>query len=507
MTQMPYDANDKNDNNVQIKMYSRLVDSMLTRSRKSWGNVHRFRNFLCRLYSGQKTTTVVMGGSNCHPKYLPLYARGSKTQQPWYEKAWPGVLADWLNEEFPLENGERHLVINLGMGGAGSCAFARRIPQFLNESLYEGLRPPDLVFVEFGINDAEFAEQHEMSAPPWGGHYTPVAECYEIMIRSILRTNDEVALVALELPAWDLGFSTAGELHQTIINFYQIPYLSLKDAIWPALRSRSSFFANLTTEGVRQLYWPKDGTHMMQWGHHALVDVIAHFIEFESRPMRAAIEEAPELPPDQYEPVERVFFGDLKDSSKNTIAAPSKVVKSQTTYQFFRTCLASSSLSDMWWKGMPKKLKEHLAKTIFKTKGQQKQAFKSMENTDGWAMKEEKGKFGWVCDTNAEDESITFEVGPLPARANGKGYIVKLGFLRSYENMAVFEVTGREVASGKSKTVRIDGLWQKRISIYQEADVFVSASDCAITIKPLKARDAAAGNKVKVIALMAVNEA
>jgi hypothetical protein len=79
-------------------------------------------------------------------------------------------------------------------------------------------------------------------------------------------------------------------------------------------------------------------------------------IEFESRPMRAAIEEAPEVPPDEYDPVERVFFGDVKDESKNTIAAPSSVVINQATYQFFRTCLTSSSLSDLWWKGMPKKV-------------------------------------------------------------------------------------------------------------------------------------------------------
>jgi hypothetical protein len=148
---------------------------------------------------------------------------------------------------------------------------------------------------------------------------------------------------------------------------------------------------------------------------------------------------------------------------------------------------------------------------IFKTKGQQKQSFTALEKTDGWEMKEEHGKFGWVCDSGKDDEAITFAVGPLPERSNGKGYLVKIGFLRSYEHMAAFEVVGRDAKSPLSpQTVQIDGHWRKRISIYQEEDVFKSAGDCTITIKPLKAsatRAKGAGNKVKLIALMAVYEA
>ena len=40
------------------------------------------------------------------------------------------------------------------------------------------------------------------------------------------------------------------------------------------MRTFAAFFANLSMEEKRLLYWPKDGTHMTTWGHHALVEAL-----------------------------------------------------------------------------------------------------------------------------------------------------------------------------------------------------------------------------------------
>jgi hypothetical protein len=175
----------------------RLDLASLYKSRKSMGNVHRFRQFLCKLLSGEPTRTLVVGGSNCQNAYLPVD-----------EFPWPHVLEEYLNENFPVVNSSgRHTVLNRGQGGQGTCVISPRMHHFIgNGSTF------DLVLSEFAINDAQFAEQQNGAASPMGDHYSQIAECTEVLIRNLLMGSETVAVVLLELPAWSLKFSTAGEV-------------------------------------------------------------------------------------------------------------------------------------------------------------------------------------------------------------------------------------------------------------------------------------------------------
>jgi lysophospholipase L1-like esterase len=173
-----------------------LDENSLQKSRKTVGNVYRFRNLLCKLWAGKPVRVLVLGGSNTKDAYLPFE-----------EPPWPTVLEEWLNERFPISgnssDGEaRHVVVNRGSSGAGSCVNAPRLPMLMNKD-----SPFDLVLTEFGINDAQFAEQGTATtgfyaAPPYGDHYKQIAKCTEILIRNILNADPNTALVFLELPSW-----------------------------------------------------------------------------------------------------------------------------------------------------------------------------------------------------------------------------------------------------------------------------------------------------------------
>ena len=77
-----------------------------------------------------------------------------------------------------------------------------------------------------------------------------------------------------------------GEVHQTIANFYQIPYISLKDSLWPSMRSKTGLFHGMTDNDLKDYYWPVDHNHMSLWAHHALVDAIAYMMEYEGSDAR-----------------------------------------------------------------------------------------------------------------------------------------------------------------------------------------------------------------------------
>jgi hypothetical protein len=208
------------------------------------------------LSSQHPVRVLIVGGSNCGGAYLPVD-----------ETPWPETLEAYLNEEYPIPAAAgRHIVRNNGLGGSGSCTFAPRMQILLEGEYLRHNATFDIVIVELGINDAQFAEQGWSStgysaAPPLGNHYQTPAVCHEVLIRNVLQyaRNPNLALLMVELPGFILKFSNAGEMHHTIANFYQIPYISLKDAIWPQMRSQTGIFKGLTEEELQHKYWPVDG--------------------------------------------------------------------------------------------------------------------------------------------------------------------------------------------------------------------------------------------------------
>jgi hypothetical protein len=205
-----------------------------------------------------------------------------------------------------------------------------------------------------------------------------------------------------------------------------------------------------------------------------------------------------DVPPDEWDPAEEVKFSDYPDSnSKNTITAPSDVIKKQGEYIYFATCISNMAMPD----------KEYLLPEQMRGKGMtagQASGFTPTAQDAAWAYVDEMGgKMGWVANDKVGGASITFPV-VIPNGASGK-FVVKLGFLRSYAHMGKFAVKVTDQAGHSGGTV-LDGLWEKHLSIYQEADVFDGITgNATVTISTISAEEMQrAENKIKILAVIAL---
>ena len=99
------------------------------------------------------------------------------------------------------------------------------------------------------------------------------------------------------------------------------------------LRLRNSF---------SDTYWPVDFSHVGLWGHHAIVDLIAYMIEFESSLDRLGIVEEEPLPHAKWSPEERVWFGaEYVGKNMNAITAPPEQLQRRSEYAYLATSQAA----------------------------------------------------------------------------------------------------------------------------------------------------------------------
>jgi hypothetical protein len=270
--------------------------------------------------------------------------------------------------------------------------------------------------------------------------------------------------------------------------------------VWSSIRTSSGIFKGKPLNDIKELYWGTDHNHVRQLGHNQLADILAHMVRYESSPERSEMALEDDISPDEWEPAEEVKFAeytDLRVPSKNTITAPSEVIKKQGEYVYFATCISNMALPD----------KEYLLPESMQgkglTAGQGK--FMPVSNDDAWDYVDERGgKMGWIANDKVGGASITFPV-VVPKDVQGTKLVVRLGFLRSYAHMGKFSVTVADKAGHQGTTV-VDGLWEKHLSIYQEADVFDGITgDATVTITTMSAKDMGREeNKIKILAVIAM---
>jgi hypothetical protein len=286
-------------------------------------------------------------------------------------------------------------------------------------------------------------------------------------------------------------------VHQTFCNFYEIPYLSLKDAIWPAMRSNTGLFKNMTEQQIHDVYWPVDFSHVSVWGHHAIVDLIANMIQTESSPHRLVVDEQPALLPKDWKPEERVFFGQKPPAQpygSNVLSGPVEDLEKESKYAYIAT--SQTALES----------KENFLDVDLRGKGYGTKDFAPLSNTSCWDFWDDtivKHKPGWICDQPEGGEKITFFI---PLETSEKGYNLKVGFLRSYEKMGRFKVEGHDLATDLKESKEFDSIWLKKISVYNEEFVFKSTGNATLTIETITSDKSAArkeGNKIKLLAVLA----
>jgi lysophospholipase L1-like esterase len=195
------------------------------------GDTSRLRSVFAKAAAGETLTIGFVGGS------ITAGATASESS-----RRYASQLTRWFQDRFSGEIREA----NAGCGGTGTDFAAYR----LGEDLLR--QKPDLVFVEFSVNDA--------------GADTSTASM-EAVIRQILTQPQEPAVVMIGM------LRSKGEnaqaFHEPVAHRYQIPFLSIRDALWPEIVGEAILWPDLFVDTV----------HPNDVGHALTAQLIGTFLE------------------------------------------------------------------------------------------------------------------------------------------------------------------------------------------------------------------------------------
>ncbi len=197
------------------------------------GNLTRLKGFMNRAAKGERITVGFIGGS---------ITQGFSATDP--EKCYAARTFGWLKKVFPNTEFD---YVNAGIGATDSQFGAARVQEDLLQRL------PDLVFVEFSVND----------------HSTPhFCETYEGLVRQIYGSASAPAMVLIHNVYYDTGKSAA-YYHAQVGRHYDLPCISMQNSIYPAVAA-----GRLPAEKITA-----DFLHPNDLGHEFMASVITNFLE------------------------------------------------------------------------------------------------------------------------------------------------------------------------------------------------------------------------------------
>lgn len=197
------------------------------------GNLYRLKNFIKRAVAGENLTVGFIGGS---------ITQGCAATAP--ENCYAYRVYAWLQQRFP---DTEFTYVNAGIGGTTSQFGAARVKEDLLRRL------PDLVIVEFSVNDE--SSEHFM-------------ETYEGLVRQIYGSEQRPAVMLVHNVYYDSGKS-AQYYHAKIGRHYGIPCISMQSSIYPEVSA-----GRLPAEKITA-----DFLHPNDMGHELVAGVITHFLD------------------------------------------------------------------------------------------------------------------------------------------------------------------------------------------------------------------------------------
>lgn len=253
---------------VKIDTEGEDYQAILKRSLMNMGNYARVKKVIDRAKRGEEVTIAFIGGSitqgaGAIPIHLKSYA-----YQTW--------------EKFKAAFGENVKLIKAGVGGTPSEFGMIR---FERDVLREGKVKPDLIVIEFSVNDAGDETQ---------------GVCYESLVRKCLALSDDTAVIlihAVFAGDWNLE-DRLGPVGMR----YEIPMVSVKQGVV------SQFYLKPETGRVltkSQFFY--DVYHPTNMGHMIMADCLMYLMQ--------QIDQAPEMKDVDWrakEPVYGTYFEDVQ---------------------------------------------------------------------------------------------------------------------------------------------------------------------------------------------------
>ena len=198
-----------------------------------WRDTSRLQRVMERAAAGENITVGFLGGS---------ITQGSLASEP--GKCYAALTFDWWRNHFPASKAK---YVNAGIGGTTSHFGAARVEADLLS------QRPDVVFVEFSVNDTD--EAHFM-------------ETYEGLVRRILSCDWRPAIVLIHNRFYDSG-AAAQPVHDRIGRYYELPRVCVGDVLYGKLQAGEMKMEELTP----------DGLHPNDKGHAMIAEMICAFLE------------------------------------------------------------------------------------------------------------------------------------------------------------------------------------------------------------------------------------
>ncbi|ADL33062.1 hypothetical protein bpr_I0314 [Butyrivibrio proteoclasticus B316] len=225
-----------------VDFESKNYSDMISHSLMQMGNTARLEKVLQKAGKGEDVTLGFIGGS---------ITQGAGAI-PIHEKCYPRVFAE--NFEKKYANGGQVTLIKAGVGGTPS---ELGMVRFERDVLRGGVRKPDLIVIEFAVND----EGDETKGV-----------CYESLVRKALALPWKPAVVLL-FAVFSFDWNLQDRLGPVGVR-YDIPMVSIMDAVTPQF--------NLLPEDGRvisknQFFY--DVYHPSNLGHQIMSDCLIHLMD------------------------------------------------------------------------------------------------------------------------------------------------------------------------------------------------------------------------------------
>lgn len=219
----------------ELMSYKPLLNPLsLDRGMSYEGTMLRMESFVGRLVHGKDVTVAAIGGST-------TAGAGSHRGFTFHNR-----YHKWLKDTFPKAN---VLMAVNGLGGTRSALFNACSHRMVTEDA-------DMYIVEFAIND------------PWEEPIDgPTRLGFEQLIRKLLRGRKKPAVVILNQHALSKAqgtfYRTAERDLESIGEYYDIPVLSMRNAVWNVL-GKKGFFTNGTLKQELMAMGPPEGRSRWQ---------------------------------------------------------------------------------------------------------------------------------------------------------------------------------------------------------------------------------------------------
>ncbi len=208
------ESKDLEENYTKYTLDGELTQHMIDMSRLNEGNKVRLASVIKKLKNGENVTVGFIGGS---------ITQGTSAGN---ELCYAKLTADWLQQTY---SGAKINYVNAGIGATGSYIGVHRVTTDLLS------QKPDLVFVEFSVNDTtEFTQRNK--------------ESYDSLLRTIWKSSTNPAIITIATTQED-GTSFQ-EQHTEIVKHYDLPMISYRNTILDTIKHGDIVWKNISDDNI-----------------------------------------------------------------------------------------------------------------------------------------------------------------------------------------------------------------------------------------------------------------